>query len=50
MPGQPRGSVRWSCVMPRGRFSPTLFQDAAYQNLRYFEMTAAQARAFLDEE
>jgi hypothetical protein len=24
--------------------------DAAYQNLRYFEMTAAQARAFLDEE
>lgn len=27
-----------------------LGQDAAYQNLRYFEMTAAQARAFLDEE
>jgi hypothetical protein len=25
-------------------------QDPAYQNLRYFEMTAAQARAFLDEE
>jgi hypothetical protein len=24
--------------------------DAAYQNLRYFEMTAEQARAFLDEE
>jgi hypothetical protein len=24
--------------------------DAAYQNLRYFEMTASQARAFLDEE
>ncbi|KMO35018.1 hypothetical protein VQ02_18000 [Methylobacterium variabile] len=25
-------------------------QDPSYQNLRYFEMTAAQARAFLDEE
>ena len=24
--------------------------DTAYQNLRYFEMTIAQARAFLDEE
>ena len=24
--------------------------DAAYQHLRYFEMTAAQARAFLEEE
>lgn len=26
-----------------------LGQDVAYQNLRYFEMTAEQARAFLDE-
>ncbi|MCU0731656.1 MAG: GNAT family N-acetyltransferase [Hyphomonas sp.] len=27
-----------------------LGQDAAYQNLRYFEMTAERARAFLEEE
>ena len=27
-----------------------LGQDAAYQNLRYFEMTVEQARAFLEEE
>lgn len=27
-----------------------LGQDAAYQNLRYFEMTVEQARAFLGEE
>jgi hypothetical protein len=25
-----------------------LGQDSAYQNLRYFEMTAEQARAFLE--
>ena len=35
----------------RRRCSMTdLGQDTAYQNLRYFEMTAAQARVFLDEE
>ena len=27
-----------------------LGQDSAYQNLRYFEMTAEQARAFLEKE
>lgn len=27
-----------------------LGQDAAYQNLRYFEMTSEQARAFFEQE
>jgi GNAT superfamily N-acetyltransferase len=34
----------------RRRGMTDLGQDKAYQNLRYFEMTAEQARAFLEEE
>jgi hypothetical protein len=44
--------ARASFVVPGQRYRKIgmtdLGQDSAYQNLRYFEMTAEQARAFLE--